>query len=460
MRSRVKSTGRPGVCALLFAAGLACAVLMLGACSSVTPANPLRAELGAEPAERTVLPNWPARDAEWAQAIAPTVRSQATVVRRTVVREEERLVPFVMSSPRSVLARTVTDHGVLFEVDAGEPSSRLDLVRQPMGAMVFASRRTGDSDVGGVVPSAKGGTEISGIYLHLLAPLNDQPTEPAGIVVHLQGLAGVQYEQPVVDAVRRDGYVCVATEFPWASWKPVTIELGTEKDVFDAASALAEMSDQTLAEAAYAVEAAVEHLWRTRPELKDKPVVLMGFSAGSLALPAVAARLGDRVRGAVLVGSGANIVHIIQTSELTDGGVRLMAFGKRCEGAMAGLISGEYIRRCTLDPFHTAASMRRIPTLMLLGASDDIVPTTLGEELYHRLGEPEKWVFAGGHRRLFVQLDARAERIARWVNANVRANNQTAGGENGGGSDQNEGKGKGKGKDNGAGKGGSLLQPK
>lgn len=443
---------------VLFGVGLSCAVVALSACSSVTPANPLRTELGADPAERTVLPNWPARDAEWAQAIAPTVRSQATVVRRTVVREEERLVPFVMSSPRNVLSRTVTDHGVLFEVDAGEPSTKLDVVRQPVGAMVFASRRVGDTDVGGVVPSTKGGSEISGIYLQLLAPLNDQPGEPAGIVVHLQGLAGVQYEQPVVDAVRREGYLCVATEFPWASWKPVTIELGTEKDVFDAASALAEMSDQTLAEAAYAVEAAVEHLWRTRPELKDKPVVLMGFSAGSLALPAVAARLGDRVRGAVLVGSGANIVHIIQTSELTDGGVRLMAFGKRCEGAMAGLISGEYIRRCTLDPFHTAASMRRIPTLMLLGASDDIVPTALGEELYHRLGEPEKWVFAGGHRRLFVQLDARAERIARWVNENVRTNSLTAGEENGGGSGQSNGKGKGK--DNGAGKGGSLLRPK
>ena len=400
------------------------------------------------------MPNWPARDSEWAQAIAPTVRTQATVVRRTVVREEERLVPFVMTSTRNVFSRTVTDQGVLFEVDAGEPSTKLDVVRQPTGAMVFSSRRTGDTDVGGVVPSVKGGTEISGIYLQLLASLNDQPSETNGIVVHLQGLAGVQYEQPVVDAVRREGYVCIATEFPWASWKPVTIELGTEKDVFDAASALAEMSDQTLAEAAYAVEAAIEHLWRTRPELKDKPVVLMGFSAGSLALPAVAARLGDRVRGAVLVGSGANIVHIIQTSELTDGGVRLMAFGKRCEGAMAGLISGEYIRRSTLDPFHTAASMRRIPTLMLLGASDDIVPTALGEELYHRLGEPETWVFAGGHRRLFVQLDARAERIARWVNENVGTNTRDDGDQSGGGTK------KPKGKDNGAGKGGSLLQPK
>ncbi|MBL0869001.1 MAG: dienelactone hydrolase family protein [Phycisphaerales bacterium] len=435
---------------------MASIVSTLGACSSVTPANPLRAELGADPGERTVLPNWPARDAEWAQAIAPTVRSQATVVRRTVVREEERLVPFVMSSPRTVLSRTVTDQGVLFEVDAGEPSSKLDIVRQPVGAMVFASRRTGDADVGGVVPSPKGGPEIAGIYLQLLAALNDQPSETKGIVVHLQGLAGVQYEQPVVDAVRRDGYVCIATEFPWANWKPVTIELGTEKDVFDAANALAEMSDQTLAEAAYAVEAAVEHLWRTRPELKDKPVVLMGFSAGSLALPTVAARLGERVRGAVLVGSGANIAHIIQTSQLTDGGVRLMAFGKRCEGAMAGLISGEYIRRSTLDPFHTAASMRRVPTLMLLGASDDIVPTTLGEELYHRLGEPEKWVFAGGHRRLFVQLDARAERIARWVAENVRSSTQAAADDAAKGTDKSKSSGGG----NGAGRGGSLLSPK
>ncbi|MBX9737293.1 MAG: alpha/beta hydrolase, partial [Phycisphaerales bacterium] len=280
--------------------------------------------------------------------------------------------------------------------------------------------------------------EINAIALEIEPPIaadnaegsaedSDPPTpaEPRGVVVYLQGLAGVAYERPVIDAIRRRGFVSMSTEFPWARWQPMRLELGTPEAVFAAGQLVAKMSDDCLAEAAYAVDSAIEHLWRTRPELRGKPVILVGFSAGSLALPAVAAGLGDRVSAAVIVGSGSNIVRITQTSELTDAGMRVQLFGKPAEGTMAGFLAGEYLRHSTLDPFHAAGSLRDKPVLQIHASSDGIVPSELGDELYEQLARPERWTFRGGHRLLFLQLESHAEDIAQWVENALIARTRT-----------------------------------
>lgn len=432
--------------------------LALPACMTVTPPHPMSGDQAS--VKDWLMPSWPLRDIEWAQAIAPSLRGSVMAVHCGVVRDGSRLIPIETKCLRRIESYTLTDVGVIYQL-AGLSAERTEPEDQETAGLLFVSRPL--NNTGGGTSSntpatpatspiagghAKQPSEVQGTYIRVFSPLGEEfaldqhgpdanadagidsavgvgggtdevnhaaSSGPTGIVVHLEGLAGVEFEQPVIDALRKRGYLELRTPFPWSRWKPLTLELKTDDDVWHAASALGSMADDCLGEAAYAIEAAVLHLQRLHPELADKPLVLVGFSAGSLALPAVAARLGDRVNAAVLVGSGANIVHITQTSDLTNGGLNVLAFGKPATGAMAGLLSGAYLRRCTLDPYHAAALMRQYPVLQIHAASDDIVPASLGEDLYERLGRPERWTIPGGHRRLFLQMTPKADRIASWV---------------------------------------------
>lgn len=243
---------------------------------------------------------------------------------------------------------------------------------------------------------------------------------PAGIVLQLHGLGGTEYEEPVADALWASGFTIVGSDFPWERWQPIVGTLSTLEDVHAMAAQLGSMSDQALAEAAFAAEAAVIHLWRSNPELAGKPVIVLGFSAGSLAGPTVAARLGERCTAMVLVASGVNLIGIAQESELTNGGVRAMRFGQRVSGAMAGLLSGVYLNYTKLDPYHTALACRRVPTLLVLGRNDSIVPTSFGNELYQRLNRPDVLSFAGGHRAVFLALSSTRSRLAEWIDQAAR----------------------------------------
>src|SRR5690606_23625006 len=98
---------------------------------------------------------------------------------------------------------------------------------------------------------------------------------------------------------------------------------GSDEDVDDAARRIAAAVDEVLAENAYAAEAALEYLDRRRPDLAGLPVAVIGFSAGALAAPTAAARLGERVSGVVLIGGGADIFRISQRNSLTRGGIEL-----------------------------------------------------------------------------------------------------------------------------------------
>jgi hypothetical protein len=436
--------------------------MSLSGCMTVTPADVNR--LTHSPTDRPfAAPVWPARDAEWAQAIVATagggggmgvggvegvagaenapgggVRSRQgsgvvrTIVRQSVIRDGSDLIPSVKRSEFLIADATLTEQGALLEVrPAGQAAAPAvtdatnAAPRRSVGTnaeLLSASFFFASAPVATAPAPRASIDDINAIALDVEPPLADGnagagilAASPRGVVVYLQGLAGVAYERPVIDAIRRHGFVAVCTEFPWARWQPMRLELGTPEAVFAAGQMVAKMSDDCLAEAAYAVDGAIEHLWRTRPELRGKPVVLVGFSAGSLALPAVAARLGDRVSAAVIVGSGSNIVRITQTSELTDAGMRVQLFGKPAEGTMAGFLAGEYLRHSTLDPFHAAGSLRDKPVLQLHASGDGIVPSELGEELYEQLARPERWTFRGGHRLLFLQLESHAEDIARWV---------------------------------------------
>lgn len=197
--------------------------------------------------------------------------------------------------------------------------------------------------------------------------------------------------------------------------------------------------DQALAGNAYVVEGVVRWLDAERPDLRDKPVVIMGFSAGGLATPAAVARvrpiLGDRLKAAVLIGSAGDLFRLSQESTLTDAGLKLrvqttreavtpdalltarLAKRPKVDRATREALHASYLRHARLDPLKTARALDGLPVLMLHASFDAWVPARCGEELWVALGKPERWTIAGGHDLLFYFLPTQAEAIAAWLRA-------------------------------------------
>jgi len=240
-------------------------------------------------------------------------------------------------------------------------------------------------------------------------------------------LGGTEYEQPVIDKLLASGFVVLSGDFPWNRWRPLSGTANTLEDVHKLSRELASITDDLLAEAAYAAEAATLYLQQTDPALAGCPVVMLGFSVGSLVTPTAAARLGARCAAMVLVASGCNLVAIAQESELTNGGISVMRVGERVKGAMSGLLYGTYLGYSKLDPWYTALACRRMPVLMVQGRSDTIVPTSRGDELFERLNAPDVLSYPGGHRMVFFALPSASGRIQQWVSDQTRPNRLAGG---------------------------------
>lgn len=193
-----------------------------------------------------------------------------------------------------------------------------------------------------------------------------------------------------------------------------------ESDVDRAAAQAATAIDDTLADNAYAAEALLEYLAEARPDLPQRPLAIVGMSAGALAAPAVAARLGDRVDAVVLVGGGADIFQISRTSRLKKTGVQF-----RCDERtpapqrLMPALHEACLARTRLDPYHLAPLLSRTPVLNILAAEDTVVPIASGQLLDRRLNNPDRMSFNMGHYELFYFLPKQAGAISRWLDRNT-----------------------------------------
>lgn len=192
-----------------------------------------------------------------------------------------------------------------------------------------------------------------------------------------------------------------------------------EDQVEPVATAIAAAVDDLIAEHAYAAEAALEVVRAQFPQLAQKPVAVIGFSAGALIAPAAAARLGEAVQAVVLIGGGANLLEIAATGEFSDGGLRVRCEDDETPAPLMDLLNQAYLARSRLDPYHAAAQLRGTPVLLVRATFDEWVPASTGRLLRERLGEPDQLVHLGGHRTLFYFLPSQAGRIADWLQENV-----------------------------------------
>lgn len=208
-------------------------------------------------------------------------------------------------------------------------------------------------------------------------------------------------------------------------------ELTASTDAGELGAEIARLTDDALASNAYGVEAIVMYLREHRPDLLRGPLVIMGYSAGSLATPAVIARLRQmenppRIDAVVLTGSGADLFMLSQESTLTDGGVTLRDGKKKPTKEMVAKVGEAYRARVNLDPMVAGAYLQDLPVLQVHASRDDWVPHEGGELLYGKLGRPDRLTVSGGHIRLFWTLSWYQDQIADWVESKVRAKQPAA----------------------------------
>ncbi len=429
-------------------------LVIVGGCAHFQEASPTRltrtTEVVAVAAEA-----WPARSIEAAELLHDQLGQREMLVRRHVFRLGENLQAREIKSVCDITGRAVLGQGLVLDVlapvqrvlppdenntiaadpggtipqplPAGAQAGSADVMAEPVPgtplarSLVFlsfpadgGSRSAAGAGAGaGTGAGAGAGYGAMGVYFDVTSPAPEITRR--GIVVHFHGLGGTEYEQPVIDKLLESGFVVLSGDFPWNRWRPLTGTANTLEDVHKLSRELAGITDDVLAEAAYAAEAATLYLQRTDAALSGCPVVMLGFSAGSLVTPTAAARLGDRCAAMVLVASGCNLVAIAQESELTNGGISVMRLGERITGAMSGLLYGTYLGYSKLDPWYTALACRRLPVLMVQGRSDTIVPTSRGDELFERLNAPDVLSYPGGHRMVFFSLPSASGRIQQWV---------------------------------------------
>lgn len=262
-----------------------------------------------------------------------------------------------------------------------------------------------------------------GVRMRLREPIVEplgEHTEPVGLVLYLPGLGSREYEQPVVDELRRRGWSVLIVETPRVWWyEPVPFNVMSSADVEPTAERIARVIDDQMAEPAYAAEAGLRYVKLVRPELADKPVVLMGFSAGAIFAPAVGARLHDQLAAVVLIGGGGNVLKVSQTSDLTNGGLELKWPEHGPRGDWRERLFAHYMKHSHLDPANAARALTDLPALVAVAEFDATVPAECGWLLASRLPNAERLNFTLGHRLMFWKLANRSVDIAEWVEGAV-----------------------------------------
>gem|GEM_PF-3415163 len=250
--------------------------------------------------------------------------------------------------------------------------------------------------------------------------------EVRGVVLLIPGMFGTP--EPVVErlvrALTQRGYAVVRFLAHSARFtEEITFEIDPA-DLSEAAERIARVLGDRAAENAYAASAAIRDAMERRPNWRGKPVGAIGFSGGAMVLPTVLAYDPDLYNAAIYVAGGAHFWRVAQESNyrLWVDSVRFRWLGTGGGAPAAGLkdeLDRLYLEAAPLDSARTAAVARRVPALMIHGASDQAVPAALGDLLWEKLGQPERRVYPVGHEVLFVTLPAQFPGILDWLDATL-----------------------------------------
>ena len=248
--------------------------------------------------------------------------------------------------------------------------------------------------------------------------------KPVGHAIYLTGIVGLTPpEKKLVDTFNQWGWHVIVSHTSHHFMKPRML-VHDEKTIETEARKLAHDANNHLADKAYAIEAMVLYLKKHHPQLLKGKRIIAGGSAGALALPVTAARLG-RFDAAVLIGGGGNIGTILTESSLNPLSLyevhqeRSQKIWKRAEPEVRQKVAKLIHRDIPLDPARLAGRLGRTPVLMMQAEMDQMVPVSTGNLLATKFANMERWGYPVNHIVLFGALHFQASTVAQWVHAKV-----------------------------------------
>ncbi|MDF1752360.1 MAG: hypothetical protein P1U89_06285 [Verrucomicrobiales bacterium] len=246
-----------------------------------------------------------------------------------------------------------------------------------------------------------------------------------GAVLYLGSIMGISRpEQRLLASLRREGWNIIACLPPFQlASQDTNLPVYGSGDIPRAAERFANDIDHHIAERAYVAESALAYVKANRKNWLNGPTIVIGSSAGALALPAVIERIGP-VDAAVLVGGGANIPGVMLRSSLELATPVMHSKKGHTQGDEGRPLTEDELTRfetlafeqMTLDPARLAPAFDKTPTLLLLGTLDAIVPAENGVLLCEKLLRPEVWHFPVGHNLLMISLPSHSGKIRKWIN--------------------------------------------
>ncbi len=395
----------------LQSSALLCALCVLcgslTGCVTITPAS-------ADRSVTVVMPDplperaWPDRHPEPLDAIMRAAEEDdANDGGKSLRRQIDRILGY----QNTALSHRVLGRGVVCEVPPAKGSSD----RQ----FIYITNRIPEDDFEKIMsyqrPTRIEREELLRWYFRLETPSAAKFPMPRGLILHLTSIGDRRFERSVSTHLKDNGWAILHVE-PGRFHIPMLIDdNGASGRTLIEASKLAANLDEYAADYAYAVEGVLAHLSEIEPGVPQSPFVITGYSAGSLALPTIAALLDDKVDAAVFVGGGANVAGILIDSKLTTLVKRVKESRDVAEMNELRTLPERYLAESRFDPFHTARYLADKPVLMLHAQMDQIVPGKYGDLLYERLGRPERWSYPIGHIFLFWALPSQKQSIVNWI---------------------------------------------
>jgi hypothetical protein len=133
----------------------------------------------------------------------------------------------------------------------------------------------------------------------------------------------------------------------------------------------------------------------TRPELDAGRIGVFGISMGGIK-GALLDAIEERVAASVLVMAGGDIPYILTKSNEDTIAKRRKAL-MRAEKITAGELYNQLSSMITADPLRLAEYIDARKILLILARYDEVVPFKKGEELRHKIGNPETIYLLSGH---------------------------------------------------------------
>jgi hypothetical protein len=259
---------------------------------------------------------------------------------------------------------------------------------------------------------------------HPPAPTPDRADQsPRGTALLMPGMLGTP--EPILDLFTRElnarGWavlrmMCQPSRFT----ERIVFEIDLLNPLHSITAIAAEMNTR-VAEAAYAAEAAMDHILAHHQHLAEKPRIALGMSGGAMILPTVLAREPGQYAAAIAIAGGANFFAMSDESnyKFLIGAVDFRWLPEPPNDEQRENTYQLYLQHAPLDAFNTAAAIVGMPLLMIHATFDAAVPSKLGDLLWERLGRPERWTHEAGHEELFMKLPAELDQIMDWLDKSV-----------------------------------------